>query len=178
LPLDKKIILAIGNLVEIKNHLFLIKVLSKVVDKRNDFLCIILGSGKLKKYLQNYIYKYELQNNIIMIEKQPHNEIPLWINSCDLFVLPSIKEGLPTVHIEAMACGKPVVATYNGGSEELVTSDQYGYLVKQGDIDDFADKILKGLENSWDEDNIALYSKKYELGNIAQQYISLYGSII
>ncbi|MGB4623509.1 MAG: glycosyltransferase family 4 protein, partial [Candidatus Methanoculleus thermohydrogenotrophicum] len=119
LPPDKKLILNVGNLYdEVKGHEFLIEAISKIVVKREDLLCVIVGSGKLRSSLERQIHSLGLEDHVVLAGGKPHDEIPLWMNACDLFVLPSLSESFGVVQVEAMACGKPVVATRNGGSEE------------------------------------------------------------
>jgi glycosyltransferase involved in cell wall biosynthesis len=73
-----------------------------------------------------------LADQVFFAGKRPNAEIPLWMNACDVVVLPSLSEGFGVVLVEAMACGKPVVATACGGPEDIVTSDT-GILVPPAD---------------------------------------------
>ena len=129
LPLEKKIILNVGNLYgEVKGHKYLIEAMNKVIEQRKDVLCFIVGGGKLENKLKKQISSAGLEDYIKLVGSKPYAEIPLWMNACDVFVLPSLRESFGVVQIEAMGCGKPVVATYNGGSEEIITSEDYGLL--------------------------------------------------
>ncbi len=76
------------------------------------------------------------------------------MNACDLFVLPSISESFGVVQIEALACGKPVVATRNGGSEEVITSDDYGLLVDPANPNELREKIIEAPDKDWDREKI------------------------
>jgi glycosyltransferase involved in cell wall biosynthesis len=109
---------------------------------------------------------------------KPHDEIPLWMNACDVFVLPSVRESFGVVQIEAMACGKPVVATLNGGSEEVIISDDYGLLVEPGDPDDLAEKILVALDREWDREEILTYVERFMWENIAEETMGVYTQIL
>jgi len=79
------------------------------------------------------------------------------MNACDLFVLPSISESFGVVQIEALACGKPVVATRNGGSEEVITSDDYGLLVDPANPNELREKIIEAPDKDWDREKILVY---------------------
>ena len=100
------------------------------------------------------------------------------MNACDLFVLPSLSESFGVVQVEAMACGKPVVATRNGGSEEVITSDDYGLLVEPGDPDDLAEKILVGLDREWDREVILAYAERYTWENVAKEIVGVYEQVL
>ena len=100
------------------------------------------------------------------------------MNACDLFVLPSLRESFGVVQIEAMACGKPVVATRNGGSEEVVTSDEYGLLAEPADPEDLAEKILVALDREWDREAILTYAERFTWENIAKETMSVYEQVL
>jgi glycosyltransferase involved in cell wall biosynthesis len=175
LPLDKKLILNVGNLYgEVKGHKYLIEAISHVVTKRKDILCLIIGAGKLRTALERQIRSLGLEDYILLAGGKPHDEIPLWMNACDLFVLPSLRESFGVVQIEAMACGKPVVATRNGGSEEVVISDKYGLLVEPADPDGLAEKILVALDREWDREAILTYAERFTWEHVTREIVDVY----
>ena len=178
LPSDKKAILTVGNLVEIKGHKYLIEAMNEVVKHRKDVLCIIVGSGKLKNKLEKQIKKLKLEDHVKLVGGKTHDEIPIWMNAADLFVLPSLRESFGVVQIEAMACGKPVVVTYNGGSEEIITSGDYGLLVKPANPEELAEKILIGLDREWDYEKIAEYAKQFTWENAAKNILEVYKTVL
>ena len=178
LPSDKETILTVGNLVEIKGHKYLIEAMNEVVKHRKDVLCIIVGSGKLKNKLEKQIKKLKLEDHVKLVGGKPHDEIPIWMNAADLFVLPSLRESFGVVQIEAMACGKPVVATYNGGSEEIITSGDYGLLVKPANPEELAEKILIGLDREWDYEKIFEYAKQFTWENAAKNILEVYKTVL
>jgi glycosyltransferase involved in cell wall biosynthesis len=77
-----------------------------------------------------------------------HEETPDFYNQLRLFVLPSASEGLPTVLVESMACGTPVLATRVGGIPDLVNSGKNGYLLSDRDPDTIAEDILRIFNSS------------------------------
>ena len=178
LPKNKKILLAIGNLLEVKGHRYLVEAMKIVKDKRKDVICIIIGSGSLKQELNDQIMQLRLEKDIILTGGKPHDEIPLWMNACDLFVLPSLNEGNPTVMFEALGCGKPFVGTKVGGVPEVITSDESGLLIEPADPEDLAEKILVALDREWDREAILRYAERYTWENIAKEIMSVYTKIL
>jgi len=175
LPLDKKIILTVGNLEPIKGQIFLVKAMEPIVRERKDILCVIVGTGKLRTELEHQIRSLGLEDYVILVGGKPHEEIPLWMNACDLFVLPSLNEGNPTVMFEALGCGKPFVGTKVGGVPEVIKSDDHGLLVEPANPKDLAEKILLALGREWDREKIIQYAERYTWENIAKEIVGVYG---
>lgn len=178
LPQNKKIILNVANLVSVKGQSYLIDAMAKVVKKRKDILCIIVGDGSLRKDLENQIKKLNLGDHVKLVGVKPHDEIPLWMNAADLFVLPSLSEGNPTVMFEALACGKPFVGTRVGGVPEIITSEDYGLLCELANPDDLAEKILIALEKEWDREKIRKYAEQFTWDNIAKKVVEVYEEVL
>jgi glycosyltransferase involved in cell wall biosynthesis len=174
LPLDKKIVLAVGSLDIVKGHRYLIEALKTVKKTCPNILCLIIGDGPLKNHLKNQIKDIHLTKNIKLIDYVAHDKLNDWYNASDLFVLPSISESFGVVQLEALACGKPVVATINGGSEEIITSQEYGLLCKNKNPKDLADKILLALAMKWDKKKIMSYMKYYSWPEIVRKLLLIY----
>ena len=178
LPADKKIILSVGNLEKVKGHIFLVEAMAKIHERHPDVRCYIVGEGSERDRLEARIRELKIQDTMRLVGAKPHNEIPLWMNASDVFVLPSMRESFGVVQIEAMACGKPVVATINGGSEGIITDEKVGLLVKAGDSDELAKAIEKVLETEWDSEYIRKFAERYEWGNVGKEIIEIYRETI
>jgi len=178
LPQDRKIILTVGNLEPIKGQKYLVEALKQIARERKDVLCAIVGAGKLRGSLERQIRSLGLEDYVVLAGGKPHDEIPLWMNACDLFVLPSLNEGNPTVMFEALGCGKPFVGTRVGGVPEVITSDDYGLLVEPADSEDLAEKILIALDREWDREAILEYAQRYTWKNIAKEIMGVYAQIL
>lgn len=135
--------------------------MKRITEKREDVLCFIGSSGPLKDELQSKIEELNLQNYIKLIGFIPDNLLPIWMNACDLFVLPSLSEGNPTVMFECLGCGKPFIGTKVGGIPEIIVSDDYGLLCEPANSEDLAEKILIALDKEWDEEKIRNYAKQF-----------------
>jgi teichuronic acid biosynthesis glycosyltransferase TuaC len=175
---DRKIILTIGNLIPIKGQAYLINSIKRLLKYRNDFQCIIIGNGELKNNLQRYINELKINAHIKLIGSKPHSEIPLWINASDLFVLPSLNEGNPTVMFESLACGCPFIGSDVGGISDVITSDNYGATTKPANVTDLEQKINWGLDKKWDRLEIANYAKKYTWDNLTKQIQIIYQKVL
>jgi len=178
LPPDKKIIFGLGFLTERKGFWYLIEAMVHITKMHPNMLCLIGGSGEQKSRLEQKIKQLRLEDSIRLVGAIAHHEVHLWMNACDIFVLPSLSEGLPVVHLEAMACGKPVVATYNGGSEEIITSEEYGLLCQPANPKELAEKILIALDKKWDSERIIKYAQRFTWRNNAEQTMQLYESVL
>ena len=178
LPLNRKIILNVGNLIPVKGQKYLIQAMKIVRKMKKDIKLYIIGDGPLKNKIKKYIKELGLQDIVELIGAKSHGEIPLWMNAADLLVLPSLSESFGIVQIEAMACGKPVVSTYNGGSEEIIISKDYGLLCKPADPEDLAKKILTALEKEWDRKKIRKYSEQFTWDSITSNIIKVYNKVL
>ncbi|MGI6079193.1 MAG: glycosyltransferase [Fastidiosipilaceae bacterium] len=178
LPLDKKIVFNISNLIESKGHTYLLSAISKVTPVTDNLLCCIAGKGYYRDTLITQCAELQLQNYVKFLGWLPDEQIPVWMNACDLFVHPSLAESFGIVQIEAMACGKPVVATINGGSECIITSDDYGLLVESADPDGLARNILMALDCEWDQETILRYAERFIWENVAKETMEEYTWIL
>ncbi len=178
LPKDKKIILSVGMLEEYKGHKYLVAAISKIVSIRNDILCLIIGNGSLKEELQKQINYLNLDEYVKLIGGKPHDEIPLWMNACDLYIQPSLAEGNPTVMFECLGCGKPFVGTTVGGVPEIIINDKLGYLCEPKNPDKLAENILMALDRKWNEEYILNYAKKFSSDEIAKEIFKIYEKVM
>jgi len=151
LPLDGQIILFVGNLVPVKGVNYLLDALHSLISseyERNPLL-LIIGNGDQKTTLQSIAQNYKILEHVSFVGAKPHDEIPLWINACDILCLPSLNEGMPNVILEALACGKPVVASAVGGIPDMMKHGDNGFLVPPADPIELSRAIQSALEADW-----------------------------
>ena len=177
LPFDKKIILTVGSLLEIKGHKYLVEAMSEVVKHRKDVLCIIVGEGKLGHKLIKQIKSAGLQDYVKLVGGKPHNDIPIWMNGCDIFVLPSLNEGNPTVMFECLGCGKPFVGTRVGGIPEIILCDDFGLLCDPADSEKLANNLVMALDHEWNLSKIVEYSSRFTWDTISNNILNVYSQI-
>jgi glycosyltransferase involved in cell wall biosynthesis len=143
---DKTIVLYIGRLVLEKGVDYLIKAFSKVLQKDSKAILVIVGEGPLKNELYNLVNELKIKDHVIFLKAVPYSRIHKIHAISDITVLPSIPtkswmEQFGYVLIEAMACGKPVVASRCGAIPEIVIDNETGFLVEPGNINELTEKI-------------------------------------
>jgi colanic acid/amylovoran biosynthesis glycosyltransferase len=142
-------IVAIGRLIEKKGFPDLIHACRLLKDRGKSFRCEIIGEGPLEKELRAQIDRLELQNCVELLGAKPQHEIAERLAAGTVFVLPSVigsdggMDNLPTVIMEAMATGLPVISTAIGGIPEMVVENETGVLVPAGDAGALARAIEK-----------------------------------
>ena len=150
LDVDRKIVLYVGLLVPVKGLRVLFDALEVLEDPR--LLCVLVGDGQLRDELSARAEVTPLSGRVFFAGARSSEDIPVWMNACDLLVLPSLSEGRPNVVLEAQACGLPVIATRVGGTPELIEDGVDGILVEAGDSCALAESIKQlcdeeGLKN-------------------------------
>ena len=143
IPLTDSIVGTVGRLVEIKGHRYLIDAARLVLDKIPEVTFLLVGDGHLMEGLINQASTMGIKKKIIFTGWR--SDIPSLINIFDIFALPSLNEGMGRVLVEAMAMGKPIVASNVGGILDLVKDGVNGILFSQGDADAMAEAIIKLL---------------------------------
>lgn len=120
----------VANLYRTKGLPYLLYAARIVADEYPDIHFIIIGDGNERAELLELSRKLKLDQTVLLLGQR--NDVPEILPLLDIFVLPSIKEGLPFALLEAMAIGKPVVATTVGGILEIISSGKNGILVPPG----------------------------------------------
>ena len=144
---DPPLIVAIGRLIAKKGFTDLIRACALLVDRGRPFRCEIFGEGPLEKELRAQIEDLGLQERVQLPGPKPQHELRARLAGASAFVLPSVPEAdggmdnLPTVIMEAMATGLPVVSTRIGGIPEMVVDNETGFLVQPGDAIALANAI-------------------------------------
>jgi len=141
---EKKVIIGIGRLEPVKNFSLLIEAFHDVYIQDNETRLIILGEGSERNKLQKKIESLGLSDIVDMpgFVQNPFG----YLSKASLFVLSSNFEGLPTVVIEALACGIPVVATdCPSGPREILVNGEYGEIVRVGDREGMTKAIIRQL---------------------------------
>lgn len=147
------LIIAVGRLISKKGFSDLICACALLAERGSSFRCEIIGEGPLENQLRRQIDQLCLQNNVELTGAKPQTQLRRRLAAANVFVLPSVidpdggMDNLPTVIMEAMATGLPIVSTNIGGIPEMVVENETGFLVQTGDAAAMANAIETVINN-------------------------------
>lgn len=168
---DAPIFISVGRLTEQKDYFSLIKAFA-ILRKKQEAKLIILGEGEDRAGLEELIVKLELNNDVALpgFVSNPY----AYLAASSVFVSSSAWEGLPTVVIEALAFGVPVVATdCPGGSSEILEAGRYGELVAVADVSALANAMQKTLKKTPDVPAMKARASVFSREASAKTYLRL-----
>jgi len=169
---DKKIILSVSHLIKTKGIDLNLKAISRLKEKYPTIHYLIIGEGKARKKLEKIVKNLNLQDKVEFLGQLPHNKVMEYMSICDIFSLPSWKEGFGVVYIEAMAHKKPVIACEGEGPEDFIKDKKTGLLVKPKDVGSLAEAIDFLLSNPERAKEIGERAKKLVLENYTWERIA------
>ncbi|MBP7199321.1 MAG: glycosyltransferase [Mesotoga sp.] len=142
LPLDKKIVGFVGNLIEVKGADRLPAIARELIDLRSDVFFLIVGDGPLMKALRERMPS----ENTRFAGRIHHDLMPLALNTMDVMVVASRNEGFPATILEARGCGIWVIGTEAGGISEAIDSDGIGGIVGENVEKSLSEAIDSSLD--------------------------------
>ncbi len=160
MPVGGPVIGVIARLSEEKGHIYLIEAMKYVLQDIPGAKLLLIGEGRMKEKLVSLVKKLGIEQNVFFISEVSDTKEILF--DLDVFVMPSLKEGLGLALMEAMASGLPVIGSAVGGIKNLIQDGYNGLLVKPEDPLGLAEAILALLRDS---------SKSDFLGNNASNFI-------
>ena len=169
----------LGRLEARKGIDFLIKTIPIVKEKLRDIQLFIGGDGVLKSYLDNFIKKNNLENNVHLLGTIDDAALNEWYNKVSVVIIPSVFEGFGLTAIEAMACGTPVIATDVDALRDVIEDGANGLLVPYNDTKMLSTKILYLLANKAERLKFSINGRKkvqtvYNWDNITQEILRVY----
>lgn len=132
IPLERKIILTVARLdasLSHKGYDVVIRCLPRLLQKIPQAHYLIVGKGADRKRLEELIVQHELHDHVTLAGFIPDEQLPAYFQSCEVFILPSNGEGFGIVHLEALACGRPVIGSKRDGSVDALAGGKLGLLV-------------------------------------------------
>ncbi len=143
----KQVVFTLRHLRPIYGISWLLLAAKLVLSERKNTIFIIGGEGPLRERYESLKRRIGISDGVIFTGRIPKELAPLYYAASDIVVMPSLQEAWGLVATEAMACGKPVVATNVGGLPDQVVDGFNGFLVPPGDPKALADRILYLLDN-------------------------------
>ena len=141
IPSTAFILGTIGELHTNKGHIFLLKAFTEVYKQYPDMHLVIIGEGEERETLETYILEHDLTDNVHLVGFV--DNASRMLESLDIFVFPSFKEGLPYVLLEAGHAKLPVIASRVGGIPDIIKNTQTGILIHPHTIEDIQANITK-----------------------------------
>ncbi len=178
-PPDQRVILAVGRLDPIKGLDLLVAALRVLTDRgRRDVGCRLVGEGAERERLREAARAAGIADRVHLEGTVPPVELGTWYAASDCVCLLSRSEGCPNVVLEALACGRPVVATAVGGIPEFVQDGITGRLVTRRDPEAVADALNAALDRTWDEAKIAATMDGHDWQAVAREQGSIYRRVL
>jgi glycosyltransferase involved in cell wall biosynthesis len=163
LPVDAKVIVSVGGLVERKGFHRVIEVMPELLRQVPHLHYVIVGgaspAGDMSMQLRDQVRRLGLDKRVHFTGPLPPERLCVPLSAADVFVLATRYEGWANVFLEAMACGLPVVTTNVGGNAEVVASENLGILVPFGDARALVAAIRNALQVRWDREQILRYAR-------------------
>ena len=187
---DCKVIGTVGRLSEEKGHVYLLKAAEKVLQKYPKVVFLIVGDGPLRKYLEenssqivDKLYSQKACPKNPFIFTGVRSDISTIYALMDIFVLPSLTEGLPMVLLEAMASQKPVIATDVGAVPKVFEHGRSGLLIEPGNVNSLAMAIMELLANPQKAQKMAKHARQkveqeFSSDIMTEKYLDVYQDML
>jgi glycosyltransferase involved in cell wall biosynthesis len=173
-------IVFVGRLIGNKGPQHLVEALPAIAKQVPHVECWIVGDGPMRSQLQARVQEMRLEANVTFLGER--DDVADLLRQCDLFVRPSLSEGMPLAVLEAMASGLPVVVTPVGGTPEVIQDGENGYLVEPGDGAALAAKVNELLTRPEQRSAMAAEARRtaatYSWDAVAKQTIDVYASAL
>ena len=155
----KNLVGYIGRLEEGKGVMNFFEAIPLILEKQDNLEFFLGGYGPLYDRIKERLRSNNLSRKVELMGWIPHDKVANYLNELKLLVLPSYSEGLPTIVLEAMACGTPVLATPVGGIPDVIKDGETGFIMENNSPKCFAENIVRVLECP-DLDNVTKNARK------------------
>lgn len=135
------ILTCVGNLIWRKGIHILLQSVAEISSLYDNLRLILVGDGEQAKQFKRMAEDFGIQGKVLFVGAVPKTEVPMWLSSANCVVHPALEEPFGLVVIEAMSCGKLVIASAVGGIPFFVRDEENGFLVEPGNVQFLAQKI-------------------------------------
>ncbi len=178
---EKTIIAFIGRLIDGKGTHDLITAVSQL--QRTDIITFIIGGGPEEARLKKMVTEYQLDNQVIFFGNLPFEKAVSILKTAHIVVNPSYTEGLPTSVTESALCRKAIIATNVGGTPEVISGKNDGFLVPPRQPQIIAEKLTLLIENptlrvTFSENAFSVVRNKFSWNHSANQYLAVFSELL
>jgi len=176
-------ILYAGSLYALKGLPFLIQAIAHVRRNKTKANLTIVGEGTQKETLIALAKALRIEKHVKFEGFIPYSKMPMYYNRCDIFCFPTLGEPFGKAVIEAMACGKPVIATNIGGTAEIIQNGANGILVPPADSETMAVEIDRLINDAQERRRISKKARettveRFSWEKIAEKYHQMYAGLL
>jgi len=143
----KNLVGYIGRLNESKGVMNFVKAIPLILKANENVEFLVGGNGPLSPKINEYLESKSLHDKVKLTGWIPRNEFTKYLNKLKLLILPSYCEGLPTIVLEAMACGTPVLATPVGGIPDVIKDGKTGFIIGDNSPEGIAENVIRALNS-------------------------------
>ena len=167
----------IGRLSSVKGQKFLIEAMAEVAGEVKDAQALIIGDGEEKLALESLAKSLGIEDSVRFVNSNVDTN--RFLSVMDIFVFPSVKEGLGIALLEALAAGRACVASDIGGIADIIANDNCGVLVPVGDAAAISSAILKLLRSAEERRRMGeigkkVVAEKFSIGRMAEEIERIY----
>jgi glycosyltransferase involved in cell wall biosynthesis len=177
-------ILFAGALIKRKGVDYLLKAVSKLRKQGIKVKLEIIGDGPQKAYLEELSRLLHINDQVTFLGSMLHQELIRHYQKCDIVCFPSLSDPFPSVPLEGMSCGKPVIVTSVCGVTEYIEHGKTGFIVPPpADVDSLFNAILTFIESEDLRKKIGLNARslvesKFSWDKISEQYYEVYKTVV
>ncbi len=176
-------ILYAGSLYALKGIPFLIHAIANVRRNKINAKLTLVGEGAQKESLITLAKTLQVENHVKFAGFVPNSKMPAYYNRCDIFCFPTLGEPFGKAVVEAMACGKPVIATNAGGAAEIIQNGENGILVPPADSETLAAEITRLINDPQERHRLGKKARettveRFSWEKIAEKYHQLYFELL
>ncbi|MFA6320420.1 MAG: glycosyltransferase family 4 protein [Candidatus Omnitrophota bacterium] len=178
---DAPVIGTIGRLSQVKGQRYLVQAMAEIVSRKKGAQCLIVGDGEEKLALENLARSMNIRDAIYFVPS--YIDTPRLLAVMDVFVFPSVKEGLGIALLEAMAAGRACVASDIGGISDIIKDPSLGILVPVGGSKEISDSVIKFLDDgvlrqATGDNARKLVAEQFSLDAMSDNVIKFYKGVV